>query len=466
MKKTLYQKLFDSHIVCEKEGQSPILYVDLHLVHEVTSPQAFEGMRLKNRTLRQPKKTFATMDHNVPTVSRDLNSATSLAKKQMNILQKNCEDFNIKLFNIENLNQGIIHVVGPEQGMILPGMFIVCGDSHTSTHGAFGTLSFGIGTSEVEHVLSTQTLKQNRFKNMNIEVNGKIRDGITAKDIILYIIRKLGVSGGTGYVIEFSGTIISDLSMESRMTMCNMVIEMGAKSGIIAPDSTTFKYLKRKKYSPKGKNWEDALFHWNSLYSDKEAIFNKKVILDVSSISPQVTWGTNPSQVISIDEKIPTLNSYSDFSERSNAEKSLKYMGLEPGMLLKDVFIDKVFIGSCTNSRIEDLRNIANIVKYKRVANTVQAIIVPGSGVVKKQAEKEGLDKIFIRAGFEWRYPGCSMCLAMNGDRLSDKERCASTSNRNFEGRQGRGGRTHLVSPIMAAAAAIFGRFVDVRYLI
>lgn len=466
MKKTLYQKLFDSHVVCEENNQSPILYVDLHLIHEVTSPQAFHEIRLKNRTLRQPKKTFATMDHNVPTVSRDMNCATRLARKQMDVLQKNCEEFNIKLFGIDNLNQGIVHVVSPEQGMILPGMLIVCGDSHTSTHGAFGTLSLGIGTSEVEHVLSTQTLKQNRFKSMNIEINGKISYGTTAKDIILFIIRKLGVSGGTGYVIEFSGNTISYLSMESRMTMCNMVIEMGAKSGIIAPDVITFKYLKYKKYSPKETDWENALLYWNSLHSDIGAVFNKKFILDVSTILPQVTWGTNPSQVISIDEKIPYLDSYDNFLEKDTAEKSLEYMGLEPGMFLKDVLIDKVFIGSCTNSRIEDLRSIAKIVEHRRVAKTVQAIIVPGSGLVKIQAEKEGLDKIFLRSGFEWRYPGCSMCLAMNGDHLNNKERCASTSNRNFEGRQGRGGRTHLVSPMMAAAAAIFGRFVDVRSLI
>ncbi|XBC42777.1 MAG: 3-isopropylmalate dehydratase large subunit [Buchnera aphidicola (Kaburagia rhusicola ensigallis)] len=465
MKKTLYQKLYDSHIVCEEEGQSPILYIDLHLIHEVTSPQAFHEMRLKNRVLRQPKKTFATMDHNVPTISRDINCATDLARKQMNTLINNCRKFNVKLFGLNHVNQGIIHVVGPEQGMTLPGMTIVCGDSHTSTHGAFGTLSFGIGTSEVEHVFSTQTLKQNRYRNMNIEINGKISDFITAKDIILFVIKILGVSGGTGYVIEFSGNLISRLSMESRMTICNMVIEMGAKSGMIAPDQVTFQYLEKCKYSPKGENWKNALLYWSSLKSDLGAIFDKKIILDVSTIAPQITWGTNPSQVIAIDEKIPYLNSYSDFLERDSAEKSLHYMGLEPGMRLTDISVDKVFIGSCTNSRIEDLRDVAKIIKNKRVFGSVHAIIVPGSGMVKRQAEQEGLDKIFIKSGFEWRYPGCSMCLAMNGDYLNNKERCASTSNRNFEGRQGRGGRTHLVSPMMAAAAAIFGHFVDIRKL-
>ncbi|XBC43287.1 MAG: 3-isopropylmalate dehydratase large subunit [Buchnera aphidicola (Meitanaphis flavogallis)] len=465
MKKTLYQKLYDSHIVCEEEGQSPILYIDLHLIHEVTSPQAFHEMRLKHRVLRQPKKTFATMDHNVPTTSRDINCATDLARKQMNTLISNCRKFNVKLFGLNHVNQGIIHVVGPEQGMTLPGMTVVCGDSHTSTHGAFGTLSFGIGTSEVEHVFSTQTLKQNRYRNMNIEINGKISNFITAKDIILFVIKTLGVSGGTGYVIEFSGNLISHLSMESRMTICNMVIEMGAKSGIIAPDQITFQYLEKCKYSPKGENWKNALLYWSSLKSDLGVIFDKKIVLDISTLAPQITWGTNPSQVVAIDEKIPDLNSYSDFLERDSAEKSLNYMGLESGMYLTDISVDKVFIGSCTNSRIEDLRDVAKIIKNKRVSGSVHAIIVPGSGMVKRQAEQEGLDKIFIASGFEWRYPGCSMCLAMNGDYLNNKERCASTSNRNFEGRQGRGGRTHLVSPMMAAAAAIFGRFVDIRKL-
>ncbi|QCI23506.1 3-isopropylmalate dehydratase large subunit [Buchnera aphidicola] len=465
MKRTLYQKLYDAHIVCEEPGQSPIIYIDLHLIHEVTSPQAFYEIRLKNRSLRQPNKTFATMDHNVPTISRDINCATDLAKNQMYELIKNCTEFNINLFDLNHSDQGIVHVVGPEQGITLPGMTIVCGDSHTSTHGAFGTLSFGIGTSEVEHVLATQTIKQNRFKNMNIEINGTMSYGVTAKDIILFIIGKLGVSGGVGYVIEFSGYLISRLSMESRMTICNMVIEMGAKSGIIAPDQITFKYLQNCKHAPKNKNWKSALLYWSSLKSDEGAIFNKRITFDISSLSPQITWGTNPSQVISVDEKIPFLDSYNDISERNSAEQSLHYMGLEPGMYLTDISIDKVFIGSCTNSRIEDLRDIAKIVRYKRVFSSVHAIIVPGSGMVKRQAELEGLDKIFLNSGFEWRHSGCSMCLAMNGDHLSNKERCASTSNRNFEGRQGRGGRTHLVSPLMAAAAAIHGSFVDVRKL-
>ncbi|XBC44332.1 MAG: 3-isopropylmalate dehydratase large subunit [Buchnera aphidicola (Schlechtendalia peitan)] len=465
MKKTLYQKLYDSHVVYEEQNQSPILYIDLHLIHEVTSPQAFSEMCRKNRVVRKPHKTFATMDHNVPTISRDMHCSTILAKTQMYELIKNCNKFNIKLFDLDHPYQGIIHVVAPEQGMILPGMTVVCGDSHTSTHGAFGTLSFGIGTSEVEHVLSTQTLKQNRSKSMNIEINGRMNSGITAKDVILFIIRRLGTSGGSGYVVEFSGNLIPYLSMESRMTICNMVIEMGAKSGIIAPDHITVKYLENRKYIPKKNVWNDALLYWSALKSDIGAIFDKKIVLNISHLSPQITWGTNPSQVISIDEKIPDLNSYYDVLERNSAEQSLKYMGLEPGMYLTDVSIDKVFIGSCTNSRIEDLRDIAKIVKYKNVSKKVHAIIVPGSGVVKKQAEEEGLDKIFINSGFEWRYSGCSMCLAMNGDILNNKERCASTSNRNFEGRQGRGGRTHLVSPIMAAASAIFGRFVDVRKL-
>ncbi|AAO27200.1 3-isopropylmalate dehydratase large subunit [Buchnera aphidicola str. Bp (Baizongia pistaciae)] len=463
MKKTLYQKLYDSHIVYEEKSQSPILYIDLHLVHEVTSPQAFFSLCSKNRVVRQPKKTFATMDHNVSTIDRNIDSSGLLAKKQMEALIKNCTKFNIKLFDLNHPHQGIVHVIGPEQGITLPGMTIVCGDSHTSTHGAFGALAFGIGTSEVEHVLATQTLKQNRLKSMHIKINGDIDIGITAKDIILFVIKQLGVSRGLGYVIEFSGEIVSKLSMESRMTLCNMSIEMGAKSGIIAPDSVTFSYLCNRKYVPKGKNWNLAIDYWKTLKSDTGAIFDQEFNIDISNLSPQVTWGTNPSQVISINDTIPHLESYSDPIERRSAELSLLYMGLEPGMSLIDVNIQKVFIGSCTNSRIEDLRAVAKIVMNKRVCNSVHAIIVPGSGMVKMQAEKEGLDKIFKNSGFEWRYSGCSMCLAMNDDRLNNKERCASTSNRNFEGRQGRGGRTHLVSPVMAAAAAIFGRFVDVR---
>jgi len=463
MKKTLYQKLYDSHIVYEEKNQSTIIYIDLHLVHEVTSPQAFSALYSKNRIVRRPEKTFATMDHNVSTVDRKVSSSGWLAEIQMKELIKNCKRFNIKLFDLNHPNQGIVHVIGPELGMTFPGMTIVCGDSHTSTHGAFGALAFGIGTSEVEHVLATQTLKQNRLKSMNVKINGDIQIGITAKDIILFIIKKMGVCGGTGYIIEFSGDVISKLSMESRMTLCNMSIEMGAKSGIIAPDEVTFSYLRDRKYVPKGKNWDLAKVYWKSLKSDHGVLFDKEFDVDVSDLSPQITWGTNPSQVISIDEKIPLLESYSSLIERNIAKEALIYMGLKSGMYLTDVFIQKVFIGSCTNSRIEDLRDVAKIVKNKKVCASVHAIIVPGSGMVREQAEREGLDKIFKDSGFEWRYPGCSMCLAMNDDRVNYKERCASTSNRNFEGRQGKGSRTHLVSPIMAAAAAIFGHFVDVR---
>lgn len=463
MGKTLYHKLYDSHIVYEQNNITSILYIDLHLIHEVTSPQAFNSLRLKNRKIRQPNKTFATMDHNVPTHNRDIKNSEYMAKIQMEELSKNCKDFNIKLYDINHPHQGIVHVLGPEKGMTLPGMVIVCGDSHTSTHGAFGALAFGIGTSEVEHVLATQTLQQNRLKTMNIEITGNINPMIFAKDIILSIIRKLSTSGGTGYVIEFSGSVISKLSMESRMTICNMSIEMGAKSGLIAPDITTYDYLKNKSYSPKNKYWNKAVNYWNTLKSDNNAFFDKKISINISDLAPQITWGTKPDQVVSIDEPIPNIDSYKNISQQESAKKSLLYMGLKPGAYLKNLAIDKVFIGSCTNSRIEDLRAAANIVKNKHVAKNVHAIVVPGSGMVKLQAEEEGLDKIFIDAGFEWRLPGCSMCLGMNLDRLKPKERCASTSNRNFEGRQGRDGRTHLVSPAMAAAAAIFGHFVDIR---
>ncbi|HXK00674.1 MAG TPA: 3-isopropylmalate dehydratase large subunit [Buchnera sp. (in: enterobacteria)] len=462
---TLYKKLYDSHIVYEKENLTPILYIDLHLIHEVTSPQAFHALRLKNRIVRQPKKNFATMDHNVPTHNRDINQSENMARIQMQELSKNCKEFNIKLYDINHPHQGIVHVLGPEKGLTLPGMTIVCGDSHTSTHGAFGALSFGIGTSEVEHVLATQTLKQGRLKTMKIEINGSINPMISAKDIILSIIRILTTSGGIGYIIEFSGSIISNLSMESRMTICNMSIEMGAKSGLIAPDIITYNYLKNKPYSPKEKNWTNAVNYWNTLKTDTDAVFDKKVSIDISNLSPQITWGTKPDQVISIDEPIPNIDSCKDLTEQNCMKQALLYMGLKPGMYLKNLTIDKVFIGSCTNSRIEDLREAAKIIKNKYVAKNVHAIVVPGSGLVKLQAEKEGLDKIFIKSGFEWRLPGCSMCLGMNQDRLKPQERCASTSNRNFEGRQGRNGRTHLVSPAMAAAAAIFGYFIDIRTL-
>lgn len=465
MGKSLYQKLYDSHIVYEQEKDIAILYIDRHLLHEVTSPQAFESLRLKNRSVRKPEKTFATMDHNVPTTTKNINLATNMAKKQLNQLIINCKDFEITLFDLNHPYQGIVHVLAPEHGITLPGMTIACGDSHTATHGAFGALAFGIGTSEIEHVLATQTLKQTRYKSMKINLSGRIPIKSTAKDIILSIIKKIGHGGASGYVIEFCGNTIKHLSMEERMTLCNMTIEMGAASALIAPDIITYNYLKNKKFSPHGKNWEQALLYWNTLYSDQNASFDKIFNYDVSHIIPQITWGTNPSQVIAIDQPIPSLESFEDPIERNSAIRALNYMQLQPNTYLTNIAVDKVFIGSCTNSRIEDLRLAANTIKGYHVVNSIQAIVVPGSEVVKKQAEQEGLDQIFIQAGFEWRFPGCSMCLGMNNDRLNTGERCASTSNRNFEGRQGRGGRTHLVSPSMAAAAAIIGHFIDIRKL-
>lgn len=463
MAKTLYQKLYDAHIVYQAENEIPLLYIDRHLVHEVTSPQAFDGLRAHNRTLRQPGKTFATMDHNVSTQTKDISACGDMARIQIQELIKNCKAFGVELFDINHPCQGIVHVMGPEQGITLPGMTIVCGDSHTATHGAFGALAFGIGTSEVEHVMATQTLKQARAKTMKIEVTGKAAPGITAKDIVLGIIGKTGSAGGTGYVVEFCGSVIEALSMEGRMTLCNMAIEMGAKAGLVAPDDTTFNYLKNRPHAPAGELWQQAVAYWRTLKTDPDAQFDACITLDGNDIAPQVTWGTNPGQVIGVTENIPDPASFSDPVERASAEKALAYMGLQPGVPLTDIRIDKVFIGSCTNSRIEDLRAAALIAKGRRVAAGVQALVVPGSGLVKIQAETEGLDKIFKEAGFEWRLPGCSMCLAMNDDRLNPGERCASTSNRNFEGRQGRGGRTHLVSPAMAAAAAVTGRFADIR---
>lgn len=463
MAKTLYQKLFDAHVVREVENETPIIYIDRHLVHEVTSPQAFDGLRAMGRPVRQPNKTFATMDHNTSTKVRDIQACNEMGQIQLKELIKNCQEFNISLYDIHHPFQGIVHVIGPEQGITQPGMTIVCGDSHTATHGAFGALAFGIGTSEVEHVLATQTLKQARAKAMKIEVTGKAAPGITGKDIVLAIIGKIGHAGGTGYVVEFCGSAIEALSMEGRMTLCNMAIEMGAKAGLVAPDETTFNYLKDRQHSPKGENWQQAVEYWKTLKSDANAQFDAVVTLDAADIAPQVTWGTNPGQVTSVTNTVPSPASFTDPVEKASAEKALAYMGLEAGKKLTDVKIDKVFIGSCTNSRIEDLRAAASMIKGGKVANGVQAIVVPGSGPVKAQAEAEGLDKIFIEAGFEWRLPGCSMCLAMNDDRLEAGERCASTSNRNFEGRQGRGARTHLVSPAMAAAAAIAGHFVDIR---
>ncbi|MEO3986986.1 3-isopropylmalate dehydratase large subunit [Plesiomonas shigelloides] len=465
MAKTLYQKLYDAHVVHAAEGETPLLYIDRHLVHEVTSPQAFNGLRAMQRPVRQPSKTFATMDHNVSTQTRDIAASGEMARIQMQELAKNCAEFGITLYDLDHPNQGIVHVMGPEQGLTLPGMTIVCGDSHTATHGAFGALAFGIGTSEVEHVLATQTLKQGRAKTMKIEVQGQTAPGITAKDIVLAIIGRIGHAGGTGYVVEFCGEAIQALSMEGRMTVCNMAIELGAKAGLIAPDATTLAYLQGRPFAPQGSDWNAAVAYWNTLHSDADAHFDAIITLQAAEIAPQVTWGTNPGQVIAIDQPVPTPESFADANERSSAEKALRYMGLQAGEKLSEVRIDKVFIGSCTNSRIEDLRAAAAIAKGRKVADGVQALVVPGSGIVKAQAEAEGLDQIFIDAGFEWRLPGCSMCLAMNNDRLAAGERCASTSNRNFEGRQGRGGRTHLVSPAMAAAAAVTGRFADIRTL-
>lgn len=463
MGQSLYQKLYNSHVIHYNKNDTPILYIDRHLLHEVTSPQAFESIRLKQRIIRKPNKTFATMDHNVPTIIKDIDSITGMAKIQLDQLTKNCKDFDITLFDLHNPNQGIIHVLAPEQGITLPGMTIVCGDSHTATHGAFGALALGIGTSEIEHVLATQTLQQIQCKSMKINLSGIMAPKVTAKDLILFLIGTIGHGGATGYVIEFCGNVIKTLSMEERMTLCNMSIEMGATSALIAPDSTTYNYLQNKPFSPTGEKWEEALSYWKTLYSDKDAYFDKIFNFNISNIIPQITWGTNPSQVIPINQPIPNLESFTDPIERHNAQQALDYMQLKPNTYLTDIPIDKVFIGSCTNSRIEDLRIAANVLKGHKISPYVQAIVVPGSKLVKKQAEEEGLDLIFIQSGFEWRLPGCSMCLAMNDDRLKTGERCASTSNRNFEGRQGRGGRTHLVSPAMAAAAAIAGKFVDIR---
>ena len=464
MAKTLYEKLFDAHVVYEAEGETPILYINRHLIHEVTSPQAFDGLRVAGRQVRQVSKTFGTMDHSISTQVRDVNKLEGQAKIQVLELAKNTKATGIQLIEMTTKEQGIVHVMGPEQGLTLPGMTIVCGDSHTATHGAFGALAFGIGTSEVEHVLATQTLKQARAKNMKIEVRGKVAPGITAKDIILAIIGKTTMAGGTGHVVEFCGEAIRDLSMEGRMTVCNMAIEMGAKAGLIAPDETTFEYLKGRPHAPKGKDWDDAVAYWKTLKSDDDAKFDTVITLEAKDIAPQVTWGTNPGQVIGIDQPVPNPAEMTDPVTRASAEKALNYIGLDANTDLKDIPVDQVFIGSCTNARIEDLRAAAAVMKGRKKADNVKRIlVVPGSGLVKEQAEKEGLDKIFIEAGAEWRNPGCSMCLGMNDDRLGEWERCASTSNRNFEGRQGRNGRTHLVSPAMAAAAGMFGKFVDIR---
>ncbi|MGM0900304.1 MAG: 3-isopropylmalate dehydratase large subunit [Bacillota bacterium] len=462
MGKTLYRKIWERHLVVDEKDQPSVLYVDLHLVHEVTSPQAFEGLRIQNRKVRRPDLTLATMDHSIPTRNRSLPIQDEIARKQVETLVYNCRDFGIKLFDLKSANQGIVHVIAPELGITQPGQTIVCGDSHTSTHGAFGALAFGIGTSEVEHVLATQTLKQYQSKTLAINVKGELPLGTTAKDLILSIIGKYGHDFATGYVIEYRGEAIRKLSMEERMTVCNMSIEMGARAGLIAPDETTFAYLKGKECAPKGSEWEAALTEWKTLSSDEDASFDLEIDFDAEQVTPQVTWGTNPGQVVGINEKVPNPVELPEEQKRST-EKALRYMGLAPETPMTEVQVDKVFIGSCTNSRIEDLRKAAAIVKGHLVAETVEALVVPGSQLVKKQAEAEGLDQIFLEAGFEWREAGCSMCLGMNDDLVGPEERCASTSNRNFEGRQGRQARTHLVSPEMAAAAAISGHFVDVR---
>ena len=463
MPKTLYDKIWKEHLVYQQDDGTSLLFVDRHLIHEVTSPQAFEGLRNSKRKVRQPTLTLAVADHNVPTTDRSKGISDEESKIQVDTLDANCKEFGIQIFGMNDKRQGIVHIIGPEQGFTQPGTIIVCGDSHTATHGAFGALAFGIGTSEVEHVLATQTLVQKKSKNFRINVNGTLPIGVTSKDVILQIIGKIGTAGGTGYVIEYAGNLISSLSVENRMTICNMTIEGGSRAGLIEPDQKVFDYLKGKPMSPKKENWEQALKYWNTLKSDEGAHFDKEVNLEGRDIKPMVTWGTSPQDVLTIDENVPNPENESDLDKKNSIERSLKYMGLQPNTKIKDIKIDKVFIGSCTNGRIEDLREAAKILKDKKIADHVNAMVVPGSGLVKQQAEQEGLDKIFVNSGFEWREPGCSMCLAMNADKLKPGERCASTSNRNFEGRQGRGGRTHLVSPGMAAAAAISGNLDDVR---
>ena len=462
---TLFDKIWQNHLVNVQEDGTCLLYIDRHLVHEVTSPQAFEGLRMAGRKVRVPQATFAVPDHNIPTRNQLQPIKDPVSAKQVETLRKNCKDFGVPLFDLGDPRQGIVHVMGPEQGLTLPGSTIVCGDSHTATHGAFGALAFGIGTSEVEHVMATQTLQQKKPKTMLVEVSGTLPDNVTAKDIILAIIGKIGTAGGTGYVIEYSGEAIRNLSMEGRMTLCNMTIEAGARAGMVAPDEKTFEYVKGRDYAPQGEAFEKAVEAWKKLPSDEGAVFDETVRLTADEVFPQVTWGTNPGMVTDINGKVPDPSSISDPAERESIQRALEYMGLEANVPVKDIQIDRVFIGSCTNSRIEDLRAVAGFVEGKKVSGSVAAMIVPGSGLVKQQAESEGLNTIFENAGFEWREPGCSMCLAMNDDVLKPGERCASTSNRNFEGRQGKGSRTHLVSPIMAAAAAIAGTFADPRTL-
>jgi 3-isopropylmalate/(R)-2-methylmalate dehydratase large subunit len=461
--RTLYDKIWDAHLVHEAPDGTCLLYIDRHLVHEVTSPQAFEGLRMAGRKVRAPEKTLAVVDHNVPTTDRSKGIDDPESAIQIATLAANAREFGIEYYHERDRRQGIVHVVGPEQGFTLPGITIVCGDSHTSTHGAFGALAHGIGTSEVEHVLATQTLIQQKAKNMRVRVEGKLPEGVTAKDIILAIIGEIGTAGGTGHVIEYAGEAVRALSMEGRMTICNMSIEGGARAGLIAPDATTFDYIKGRPRAPKAGAFELAKADWERLYSDEGAAFDREIVLDAAKLPPLVTWGTSPEQVVSVSGRVPKPDEIADETKRKAAERSLDYMGLKGGEKITDITLDRIFIGSCTNARIEDLREVARIVEGKHVNENLRAMIVPGSGLVKAQAEAEGLDVIFKQAGFEWREPGCSMCLGMNPDQLAPRERCASTSNRNFEGRQGRLGRTHLVSPVMAAAAAIAGRFVDIR---
>ena len=463
MPQTLYEKIWNEHIVHQQDDGTTLLYVDRHLIHEVTSPQAFEGLRLSNRKVRKPNLTLAVADHNVPTNNRTKGIEDKESKIQVDVLEKNCKEFGIEFFDMQDKRQGIVHIIGPEQGFTQPGTVIVCGDSHTATHGAFGALAFGIGTSEVEHVLATQTLIQKKSKNLKVNVTGELLTGVTSKDVILQTIGKIGTAGGTGMVIEYSGSVIENLNVEQRMTICNMSIEAGARAGLIAPDKKTIEYLKDKPMSPKKENWDKAVEYWSKLKSDSEAKFDLEVNIKGNEISPMVTWGTSPQDVVPITGVVPDPEKETNEDRKISMNRSLNYMGLKPNTKITDIKLDKIFIGSCTNGRIGDLRDAAKILKGKKIAEHINAMVVPGSGLVKQQAEQEGIDKIFKDAGFEWREPGCSMCLAMNADKLNPKERCASTSNRNFEGRQGRGGRTHLVSPAMAAAAAIDGHLTDVR---
>jgi 3-isopropylmalate/(R)-2-methylmalate dehydratase large subunit len=465
MKQTMYEKIWNTHLVHESEGQSPVIYIDRHLLHEVTTPQAFEGLREAKRGVRRSRANLATLDHCVPTKDRDEPIKDPIARKQVEVMIQNCKDHGLELYDMESKDNGIIHVVVPEHGFVHPGMTVVCGDSHTATHGAFGALAFGIGTSEVEHVLVTQTLRQTKSRTMQVKVEGELSDYCTAKDIALTIIGQIGTAGGTGYVIEYTGDAIRNLSMEGRMTLCNLAIESGARAGLVAPDEKTIEFLQDKEFAPKGEYWDQAVSYWNSIVTDEGADYDKIITINAADIAPQVTWGTSPEQVIGVNGEVPAPEEFSDAIKKKSCENALSYMGLKAHTKITDIAIDYVFVGSCTNSRIEDIRAAASVAKGTKVAEGVTALLVPGSYHVKNQAEDEGLDKVFTEAGWEWREPGCSMCLAMNGDELKDGERCASTSNRNFEGRQGKGGRTHLVSPAMAAAAAAAGKFVDIRKL-